>query len=300
MNKISVNNLTAKLSDMGISFCYYGNNEVKLEKIVALEDFGANTLSFYRGDDYKVIEKFACHDGVLIVKKSLGDLEVQHKLNLNLLSVSDPDLAICILGNLFQTKAPTGVHHSAMVDKSVSVHPTSYIAAHVVIGENVTIGKNVLIEESAVLKNCSIGDGTHIFPGVKIGSAGLGSNRDEQGTWHHFPHFGRVVIGKNVVIQDNSTIARGTLKDTIVSNGVIVGPLTWIAHGVNLSENVFIGQSVVIAGSVTVGEGSVIWSNSSLRDGIRVGKRCTIGMGSVVLRDVQDNSLVVGNPGKAR
>ena len=299
-NKISVYNLTAKLSDTGISFSYTGSNQVKLEKIVALKDFGPKTLSFYRGDDYKALEKIACSDGVLIVRKELEDLALENKLNLNLLIVNEPDLAICILANLFQTKPDSGIHQSAVVDKSASVHPTCYIAAHVVIGENVTIGKNVLVEEGAILKNCSIGDGTHIFPGVKIGSAGLGSNRDEKGTWHHFPHFGRVVIGKNVVIQDNSTIARGSLNDTTLSDGVVVGPLTWIAHGVNISENVFIGQSVTVAGSVTVGAGSIIWSNSSLRDGITVGNGSTIGMGSIVLKDVPDSSLVFGNPAKGK
>jgi UDP-3-O-[3-hydroxymyristoyl] glucosamine N-acyltransferase len=300
MNKIALKKLTKKLSDMGISFYYYGSNDVKLEKIVSFKDFGPETLSFYRGHDYKVLEKISCSEGLLIVRDELLDLAVDNKLNLNLLFVQDPDLAVCVLGNLFQMRPASGIHQSAVVDNAASIHPTCHIAAHVVIGENVTIGKNVLIEEGAVLKNCFIGDGTHIFPGVRIGSVGLGSSRDERGAWHHFPHFGRVVIGKNVVIQDNSTIARGSLNDTTLSDGVIVGPLTWIAHGVTLAENVFIGQSVTIAGSVSVGEGSVIWSNASLRDRIKVGKGCTIGMGSVVLRDVSDNSLVIGNPAKQK
>ena len=162
------------------------------------------------------------------------------------------------------------------------------------------IGPDVRIEEGAVIKHCTIGANTHIFPGVKIGSSGLGSHRDETGEWHHFPHTGSVVIGSNVTIQDNCIIARGSLNQTIIEDGVVIGPLSCIAHGAHIKKNAFISQSVTVAGSVVIEEGSIVWGNASIRDGLKIGAHSTIGMGAVVVKNVIAGSTVFGNPAKPR
>ena len=49
---------------------------------------------------------------------------------------------------------------------------------------------------------------------------------------------------------------------------------------------------------MTIGELTFIGANSTIIQGKRIGKKCTIGAGTVVIRDIDDNSKVVGNPGK--
>ena len=53
-----------------------------------------------------------------------------------------------------------------------------------------------------------------------------------------------------------------------------------------------------LAGGVNVGEGTHIGLNASVIPNINIGKWCIIGAGAVIIRDVPDYSVVVGNPGK--
>ena len=138
--------------------------------------------------------------------------------------------SFCIIGNLLTKSPSSGIHPSAVINNNASIDKDITVGANVFIGGNVVVGKNSVIEAGCVINNAIIGSNVHIFPGVKIGSAGLGSHKDNNGAWHHFPHNGKVIIKNNVVIQDNTVIARGSLSDTILEDGVIVGPLTWIAH----------------------------------------------------------------------
>ena len=45
-------------------------------------------------------------------------------------------------------------------------------------------------------------------------------------------------------------------------------------------------------------EGSYIGMNSSIKERVTLGKWSIVGMGSVVIKNVKENSVVVGNPAK--
>ena len=47
-----------------------------------------------------------------------------------------------------------------------------------------------------------------------------------------------------------------------------------------------------------MGESSFIGANSTIIQTIEVGKECIIGAGSVVIRNINSNTKVVGNPAK--
>jgi acetyltransferase EpsM len=53
-----------------------------------------------------------------------------------------------------------------------------------------------------------------------------------------------------------------------------------------------------LAGNVTVGEGTQIGINATVKQGITIGKWAIIGAGAVIVKDVPDFAVVVGNPGR--
>jgi len=81
--------------------------------------------------------------------------------------------------------------------------------------------------------------------------------------------------------------------------GVVIGETTIVGDDVTLYQGVTLGgtgkehgkRHPTIEDSVVVGGGAKILGN------ITVGKNCRIGAGSVVLRNVPENSTVVGVPG---
>ena len=101
-------------------------------------------------------------------------------------------------------------------------------------------------------------------------------------------------LAPGTVVLQNATIASNVrigsqvmiLPNSIVSHDCIVGDHTCIAGGVSIS------------GHVTIQETCYLGTGSCLRSRITVGARSLVGMGSVVLRDIPENTVVVGNPAK--
>jgi sugar O-acyltransferase (sialic acid O-acetyltransferase NeuD family) len=77
-----------------------------------------------------------------------------------------------------------------------------------------------------------------------------------------------------------------------IGSDVVVWSGNHIGHHSRIGDHCFIASHAVISGHVVVGEMSFIGVNATLRDGIRLGGRCVIGAGAVVLRD-QDEGTVL-------
>ncbi len=161
-------------------------------------------------------------------------------------------------------------------DEQPDIHPTAIINwPYVEIGKNVKIG-----------------------PGCTIGFDGFGYERNEDGRYEKFPHYGRVIIEDDVEIQANVNIDRGTLGDTIIGEGTKIDSLVHIAHNAEIGKNCIIVCLSCIAGSDKIGDNSWIAPGAIIRDGITVGKGSVVGMGAIVTKDVEDNVTVIGNPAR--
>ena len=152
--------------------------------------------------------------------------------------------------------------------KNVTINP------YVVIGKKVKIGNNVVILsfshiEGAKIENkvtiwpyARLRPGTHLMNGVKIGNfvETKKSKIKSNSKVNHLSYIGDAMIGKN------SNIGAGTITcnyDGIKKNKTII------------SDNVFVG------------------SNSSLVAPIQIKKKSVIGAGSVITKDVKENSLAL-------
>ncbi len=97
-----------------------------------------------------------------------------------------------------------------------------------------------------------------------------------------------VMISANATINPLASIGMGAICNTgcIIEHECIVGDF---AH---------IGPGAVLCGNVKVGEKTFVGANSVVRQGIIIGNNVMIGAGSVVVRDVPDNTTVMGCPAK--
>lgn len=81
--------------------------------------------------------------------------------------------------------------------------------------------------------------------------------------------------------------------------GVVIGETAIVGDDVTLYQGVTLGGTGKELGKrhPTIEDGVVIGGGAKILGNITVGKNCRIGAGSVVLRNVPDNSTVVGVPG---
>jgi serine O-acetyltransferase len=81
--------------------------------------------------------------------------------------------------------------------------------------------------------------------------------------------------------------------------GVVIGETSIVGDDVTLYQGVTLGGTGKEKGKrhPTIGNGVVIGAGARVLGNIRVGDNSRVGAGSVVLRDVPDNSTIVGVPG---
>ena len=203
-----------------------------------------------------------------------------------------------LVARVFAPAASHGVHASAVVSEQARIHPSAFIGARAVVG-NCTIGANSVVHAGAVLYDqVTLGQRVIVHAGAVIGADGFGYERAEDGRMEKFLHLGGVIIEDDVEIGANACIDRGTLGDTIVRRGAKIDNLVHIAHNCDIGEDsVVIAQSLV-GGSTVIGARAWIAPCACIRDGIRIGADATVGMGSVVTRQVDAGTTVMGAPAR--
>ncbi|MEN8218404.1 MAG: acyltransferase [Pseudomonadota bacterium] len=148
---------------------------------------------------------------------------------------------------------------------NIFIHPTANVSTDAEIGQNTKIWINAQIREGASIgENCIISKDTYIDNKVKIGN--------------------------NCKIQNSVSIY----------------------HGVTIEDDVFIGPNACFTNdkvprafntdwkiaSTKVCKGASIGANATIICGITIGEYAMIAAGSVVTKDVEPYSLVMGNPAR--
>ena len=177
------------------------------------------------------------------------------------------------------------------IGKNSAIGHNSIIESNVRIGNNCNIGSNVIIKKSLIGNNVSILDGAII--GKKVFGFFPDKNINIR-----YPHIGMVIIGNNVEVGCNNTIDRGSLSNTIIGNNCFLDNQVHIAHNVKIGKNCIITGQVGFAGSSTIGNNVMIGGQAGISGHLKIGNNVKIAGGSGVIKNIPDNTKVMGYPAK--
>ena len=140
-----------------------------------------------------------------------------------------------------------------------------------------------------------MGNNVVIQDGSKVGVKGFGfiPLKDKN---FRFPHIGRVVLKNNVEIGANCTLDRGSIGDTIIGENTFLDNQVHMAHNVRVGKNCMIAGQVGFAGSSTIGDNVSIGGQAGVSGHLKIGNNVRIGGGSGVVKDIPDNTTVMGYP----
>lgn len=180
---------------------------------------------------------------------------------------------------------------TAKLGKNCRILPGAYIGGEVELGDNCYVGTG-----ARLVGEIHVGDDVIIRENTVIGADGLSTNRDEYGKALTMPQFGGVIIEDGVQIGALTVIGRGAIDNTVLKRGSKIDNSTFISHNVVVGEDTFVVGETIMFGSSSTGKQAFISGNSTIRDGRHIGNKAIVGMGSVVVKNVEDGMVVKGNP----
>ena len=273
-----------------------GSTDVVIASVAPLDGGNADALSFcrYTGEQAaRAIAHSSC--GAIVCAQDQDSFPGK-----TLIRVADP--RGWFIDALNTLNPPTS---------KAAIHETAVISRDAVIGSDVEIGAHAVVEAGAIIGNgCRVG--AFCFVGAAatlgnrvvlqahsvVGSDGLSFHERPNGDHVFFQHMGRAVIGDSTTIGTHSTVVRGILKNTQIGKGCEIGNYVNIGHNCFIEDGVFISASTVLTGGVSIGVKTRIAAGVSVSAHCSVGRDAHIGIGSVVVKDVQDGKRMFGSPAK--
>jgi len=165
------------------------------------------------------------------------------------------------------------------------------IDVNVILEGSIILGENVTIKSNVILQDVSIGDNSVIEAFSHLSSAIVGSNCN---------------IGPYARLREGSEIGNNAkignfveTKKTKLGNGAKANHLAYLGDA-DIGDNANIGAGTITCNydgkdkhKTTIGDNSFIGTNSSLVAPVNIGKGAYVGAGSVITKDVPDESLAV-------
>ena len=127
-------------------------------------------------------------------------------------------------------------------------------------------------------------------------------------------NFSKVRIGQGCLIQDHVYMRAGTGGSIVLGEGVAINSFVKLfGHGgIDIGAHTQIGPAALLTTTthnvedemktsfhpISVGERTWVGANVTILSGVRIGKHCVIGAGSLVNRDLPDHSVAVGVPAR--
>jgi len=186
---------------------------------------------------------------------------------------------------------------NVLIGSNVKIGANCLIGHNSIIEKNVSIGDNCKIGSNVIIRNSLIKNNVHILDGCIIGKKGFGFFPDKILNFR-YPQIGVVIIEDNAEIGSGSTIDRGSLSNTVIGKNTFLDNQIHVAHNVKIGENCIIAGQAGFAGSSSLGNNVMIGGQAGVSGHLKIGNNVQIGGGSGVLKDIPDNTKVMGYPAK--
>lgn len=174
---------------------------------------------------------------------------------------------------------------------------------------NLTVGQDVRIDINVIMEgDCELGDNVEIGAGCIIKNTKIAAGTKVQ----PYSIFDSAVVGEDTQIGPFSRLRPGAqLANEVHIGNFVEVKNTTIGLGSKANHFTYLGDAEIGAGSnigagtitcnydgankfkTIIGDQAFIGSNSSLVAPVRIGNGATVGAGSTITRDVEDNSLAV-------
>ena len=287
------------------------NSKLKISDIKTLDKATKKDITFFNSIDYeshakktkaaacvttKGLEQYLPEECIKILVKNV--LFSTAKISKKFYPDADldyPDKSLVDSKKISSRFSSVTFGKNIFIGKKVKIGSKTSIGANSVIEHDVQIGKNCLIGFNVTIKNSIIENNVVIQDGCKIGVKGFGfiPLKDKN---FRFPHIGRVILKDNVELGANCTIDRGSIGDTVIGENTFLDNQVHMAHNVKLGKNCMIAGQVGFAGSSTIGDNVSIGGQAGVSGHLKIGINVRIGGGSGVVKNIPDNTTVMGYP----
>ena len=284
------------------------SDSLHISDIKNLSDATANDITFFHSAKYKDIAK-STKASVCITEKTLTKylpskcikLYVKNVLLLTA-QITEQFYPDSITDNNNFNLKPIHVDFkdvmsglNTLVGPNVKIGKNSTIGHNTIIEQNVMIGNNCHIGSNVILRNTLLEDNVHVLDFAIVGKKGFGFIPNKTNNYR-YPHIGYVHVKKNSEIGSGATIDRGSLSETIIGENTYLDNQVHIAHNVKIGNNCIIAGQVGIAGSAVLGNNVMIGGQAGISGHLKIGNNVQIGGGSGVIKNIPDNTKVMGYP----
>lgn len=290
--KVSVKEIMSFLEHKEFDFQIMGEKTSSVLGFSSLKNYKDNTITWIKSAENWRPE---INNIQLIVVQEGVEVPVKNQI----ISKDSKAVFFSIIEHFFEEDddCEKMIGENTVIGKNVILGENVKIGNNCSITGKVSIGNNTIICDNVVIKNnVVIGERCYIQSLSVIGEDGFGYSEDRDHKKVMVKHHGGVHIGNDVFIGSHVNIARGTIDDTYIADGVKIAPSTHIGH------NNYIGQDAAVIcsqsyGSAHIGDNAYV-VGSIIRNQCVVGNNTMIGMGSVVTKDIPDNKVAIGIPAK--
>ena len=271
-----------------------------------------NSISFFHSKKYKILAKNTNASFCITTEKLKNEIS----RNCTALIVENVLISVAKIAKIFYPNSVNDEFDNSVLQiensefkETVKYGHNVLVGLNVKIGKNCKIGHNTIIEKNAVIgDNCTIGSNTiirntliknnvSVLDNCVIGKKGFGFFPDNISNYK-YPHIGIVIINEFSEIGCGSTIDRGSMSNTVIGKNTYLDNQIHIAHNVQIGDNTIIAGQVGIAGSTIIGQNVKIGGQAGISGHLKIGDNVEIGGGSGVIKDIPDNSKVMGYPAK--